>query len=64
MSPQFFGKYSHLWFERRFSSQQNSVIRLTSYILLPPNFWACYASDAYEKTCHHEETPSAQKTFA
>jgi len=32
-----------LCFERRFS-KQNSVIRLKSYILPPPKFWAGYAT--------------------
>ena len=37
--PPNFRTYSHLWFERRYHNQ-NSVIRLKSNILTPPNFWA------------------------
>jgi len=39
VSPQIFKAYSHLCFERRYH-KQNSVIRLKSNILAPPNFWA------------------------
>jgi len=36
-----------LCFERRFS-KQNSVIRLKSNIWLPQNFWAGYATAAWQ----------------
>jgi len=36
-----------LCFEKRFSNQ-NSVIRLKSNTLAPPNFWAGYATAAWQ----------------
>jgi len=41
--PKFLENIVILCFERRFS-KENSVIRLRSNILLPPNFWASYAT--------------------
>jgi len=45
MPPKFLENIVILCFERRFS-KQNSVIRLKSNILPPPNFWAGYATDS------------------
>jgi len=43
MPPKFLETIAILCFERR-CSKQNSVIRLKSSILAPPNFWAGYAT--------------------
>ena len=47
MPPTFLENIVILCFESRFS-KQNSVIRLKSNILAPQNFWAGYATAAWQ----------------
>jgi len=62
MTPKFLEHMVILCLERR-HPKQNSVIHLKSTILLPPNFWAGYASDKSARTASLSNTYILLKLF-